>query len=195
MLRAERLSKSFGAFEVTRDVSLEVPAGVRHAIIGPNGAGKTTLFNLLSGELRPRPGGSTSASARSPACRRTAGRGSACRAASSAQRLPGLTVREQPAAGRPRQARPGRIFWRRLGAERGLAEKAERVAAAGRPADRLDRRVGALSYGAVRQLEIGLALAGRAPGAAARRADLGDEPGGDRADAAAGAPCRATLPC
>ena len=56
MLRAERLFKAFGAFEVTRDVSLEVPSGVRHAIIGPNGAGKTTLFNLLSGELAPRSG-------------------------------------------------------------------------------------------------------------------------------------------
>ncbi len=46
MLRADGLYKNFGALEVTRDVSIDVSAGMRHAIIGPNGAGKTTLFNL-----------------------------------------------------------------------------------------------------------------------------------------------------
>ncbi|MEJ2016112.1 MAG: ATP-binding cassette domain-containing protein, partial [Limibacillus sp.] len=56
MLRLDRLVKSFGALQVTREVSLEVPQGVRHAIIGPNGAGKTTLFNLIAGELRPTSG-------------------------------------------------------------------------------------------------------------------------------------------
>ena len=53
MLRAEGLYKNFGALEVTCDVSIDVPAGMRHAIIGPNGAGKTTRFNLLAGELTP----------------------------------------------------------------------------------------------------------------------------------------------
>ncbi len=56
MLRAEGLQKHFGALAVTRDVSLQVAAGTRHAIIGPNGAGKTTLFNLLAGELTPSAG-------------------------------------------------------------------------------------------------------------------------------------------
>ena len=56
MLRAERLSKSFGALEVTRDLSLEVPLGVRHAIIGPNGAGKSTLIGQIAGTLRPDAG-------------------------------------------------------------------------------------------------------------------------------------------
>src|SRR4029077_194377 len=43
--------KSFGATEIIRGVSLEVPCGQRHGIIGPNGAGKTTLFNMISGRL------------------------------------------------------------------------------------------------------------------------------------------------
>ena len=56
MLRTDRLCRSFGALEVTRDVSLEVRAGSRHAVIGPNGAGKTTLFKLLAGEIAPSSG-------------------------------------------------------------------------------------------------------------------------------------------
>ena len=47
------LEKKFGGFHVTRDLSLKVPAGARHALIGPNGAGKTTVINLLTGVLKP----------------------------------------------------------------------------------------------------------------------------------------------
>jgi branched-chain amino acid transport system ATP-binding protein len=45
------IHKSFGATEIIRGVSLEIPRGQRHGIIGPNGAGKTTLFNMISGRL------------------------------------------------------------------------------------------------------------------------------------------------
>jgi branched-chain amino acid transport system ATP-binding protein len=41
---------------VTRDLSLRIQAGARHALIGPNGAGKTTVINLLTGILRPNAG-------------------------------------------------------------------------------------------------------------------------------------------
>jgi ABC-type branched-subunit amino acid transport system ATPase component len=56
MFRAEALYKSFGALEVAKGISLDLPRGARHAIVGPNGSGKTTLFNLLSGELKPDAG-------------------------------------------------------------------------------------------------------------------------------------------
>ncbi len=56
MLRADALNKSFGALTVTRDVSLAVAPGARHALIGPNGAGKTTLVNLITGALKPSSG-------------------------------------------------------------------------------------------------------------------------------------------
>jgi branched-chain amino acid transport system ATP-binding protein len=55
-LRAEGLSKHFGAFRANSDVTLSFPAGARHALIGPNGAGKTTLINLLTGALAPTAG-------------------------------------------------------------------------------------------------------------------------------------------
>ena len=51
-IEAAGLSKSYGALQVTRDVSFALPSGVALGIIGPNGAGKTTLFNLLTGTVR-----------------------------------------------------------------------------------------------------------------------------------------------
>jgi branched-chain amino acid transport system ATP-binding protein len=47
------LEKRFGGLAVTRDLSLKIAPGARHALIGPNGAGKTTVINLLTGVLRP----------------------------------------------------------------------------------------------------------------------------------------------
>src|SRR3978361_2070452 len=50
------LEKQFGGLKVTRDLSLKVQTGARHALIGPNGAGKTTVINLLTGVLAPNGG-------------------------------------------------------------------------------------------------------------------------------------------
>jgi branched-chain amino acid transport system ATP-binding protein len=51
LLSVRHLSKSFGALQVTQDVSFDVHAGEIVGVIGPNGAGKTTLFGLLAGNL------------------------------------------------------------------------------------------------------------------------------------------------
>src|SRR5258705_10969227 len=51
-LETKGLEKSFGGLRVTRDLSLKVEQGARHALIGPNGAGKTTVINLLAGVLK-----------------------------------------------------------------------------------------------------------------------------------------------
>lgn len=50
------ISKSFGATQALRDVSLEVPAGRVLALIGENGAGKSTLMKVLSGAHSPDAG-------------------------------------------------------------------------------------------------------------------------------------------
>jgi branched-chain amino acid transport system ATP-binding protein len=55
-LETRALAKQFGGLQVTRDLSLKIEAGARHAVIGPNGAGKTTVINLLTGVLRPNAG-------------------------------------------------------------------------------------------------------------------------------------------
>jgi ABC-type branched-subunit amino acid transport system ATPase component len=55
-LETKGLEKAFGGLKVTRDLSLKIEQGARHALIGPNGAGKTTVINLLTGVLRPDAG-------------------------------------------------------------------------------------------------------------------------------------------
>ena len=57
LLTAEGLSRSFGAVEVLRDISLSFYGGQVHAIVGENGAGKSTLMKILAGHLAPSRGG------------------------------------------------------------------------------------------------------------------------------------------
>jgi ribose transport system ATP-binding protein len=56
VLRADRISKSFGPIEVLSDISLTLEPGEIHAVIGENGAGKSTLMRILSGHLAPTKG-------------------------------------------------------------------------------------------------------------------------------------------
>ena len=49
MLRANKLSKTFGKREVVRGVSMEVEPGNVVGLLGPNGAGKTTCFYMIVG--------------------------------------------------------------------------------------------------------------------------------------------------
>jgi ABC-2 type transport system ATP-binding protein len=55
-VRADSVSKRYGARDALRDVSFEVAGREKVAIIGPNGAGKTTLLQILAGALRPTSG-------------------------------------------------------------------------------------------------------------------------------------------
>ncbi|HEY3792566.1 MAG TPA: ABC transporter ATP-binding protein [Bradyrhizobium sp.] len=55
-LETRALEKQFGGLKVTRELSLCIAQGARHAVIGPNGAGKTTVINLLTGVLKPNAG-------------------------------------------------------------------------------------------------------------------------------------------
>lgn len=43
------ISKSFGAVQANKDISLSVMPGTIHGIIGENGAGKSTLMSILYG--------------------------------------------------------------------------------------------------------------------------------------------------
>jgi ABC-2 type transport system ATP-binding protein len=55
-VEAENLSRSFGALQALRDVSLTIPRGVIFGLLGPSGSGKTTLIRLLAGALTPTSG-------------------------------------------------------------------------------------------------------------------------------------------
>ena len=56
MIEAIGLSKFYGDFAATRDVSFSVPAGQVAAFLGPNGAGKSTTMKLLTGYMAPTAG-------------------------------------------------------------------------------------------------------------------------------------------
>jgi len=51
-----QVSKSYGAVQALKNLSLEVRAGELTAVLGPNGAGKTTAIKLLLGLARPTSG-------------------------------------------------------------------------------------------------------------------------------------------
>ena len=55
-MRADAVSKRYGARDALRDVTFEVAGGEKVAVIGPNGAGKTTLLQILAGALQPSSG-------------------------------------------------------------------------------------------------------------------------------------------
>lgn len=56
MIEADRLSKFYGIFAATRDVSFKVYRGEVVAFLGPNGAGKSTTMKMLTGYLAPSEG-------------------------------------------------------------------------------------------------------------------------------------------
>lgn len=47
IIRIEGVSKSFGSFEVLKDLSFTVAPGEKLALIGPSGSGKTTILRIL----------------------------------------------------------------------------------------------------------------------------------------------------
>jgi ABC-2 type transport system ATP-binding protein len=56
MIRAVGLSKYYGPFAATKDVTFSVARGEVTAFLGPNGAGKSTTMKLLTGFLAPSEG-------------------------------------------------------------------------------------------------------------------------------------------
>ena len=56
MIEALGLTKHYGPFVATEDVTFRVPKGQVAAFLGPNGAGKSTTMKLLTGFLAPTAG-------------------------------------------------------------------------------------------------------------------------------------------
>ncbi len=56
VIEAEHLTKKFGDFAATDDVTFKVERGEIFGLLGPNGAGKSTTFKMMCGLLRPTGG-------------------------------------------------------------------------------------------------------------------------------------------
>ena len=161
-LRTEGLSKRFGGLAAVTAVSLELPAGARHALIGPNGAGKTTLINLLTGVLAPTEGDVFLGEERITTLKpdRRVKRGLA-RTFQINTLFPGLTVLESVVLAVLERKGMGARWFRPVSSCREELDEARSILA-GLKLDRdADTRTAQLAYGRQRLVEIALALAAR----------------------------------
>ncbi len=155
--------KRFGATDIIRGVSLDIPVGERHAIIGPNGAGKSTLFNLVSGRLAPTRGSILLNGAEIAGLRpyQVSRRGLA-RSFQVTNIFPRLSVFENIRCSLlwPLGHRYG--FWRGVERLTDVNERAAQVLERIRLTARRDAMAGVLTYAEQRALEIGITIAGGA---------------------------------
>jgi len=165
LLAAQGLGIEFGGLRAVHDVDFSVAPGEIVSIIGPNGAGKTTLFNMLSGLYTPARGRVTLAGKDVTALppHHLAARGMS-RTFQNLQVFRHMTVIENVMAGR--HLAEGRHILADL---LGLPASRRRTRATEARARALLARVGlergaereasAMSYGALKRLEIARALA------------------------------------
>jgi branched-chain amino acid transport system ATP-binding protein len=161
MLQIENLSKSFGALQVSHDVSLAVGPGQCHAVIGPNGAGKTTLIHQISGVLRQDSGrvllDGEDVSHLSVWQRVQSGLSRTFQITSV---LPTFSVLENVATAVQAKTGSSLRFFACAARETALNDHALTILNRVGLGDRVDRPAADLSHGELRLLEIAIALAG-----------------------------------
>jgi ABC-2 type transport system ATP-binding protein len=140
----EDLHKSYGDVEAVRGISFTVEEGQVFALLGPNGAGKTTTVEICEG-FRARSGGNVSVLGHDPARRERAMREGIGIVLQSTGVDLFLTVAETID-----------LFRRAYLSPRPLDEVVEVVGLK----EKRDTRVGKLSGGQQRRLDVGVALAG-----------------------------------
>jgi branched-chain amino acid transport system ATP-binding protein len=156
------LEKHFDGLRVTRDLSLKIEAGARHALIGPNGAGKTTVINLLTGVLRPNAGRILLEGAEItdlPVHRRVP-RGLS-RTFQINQLYADLTPWETIGLAVSERMGHGSDWWRRLGSRTDIRGEISECLARFHLLDVMNAPTAQLPYGKQRLLEIALAIATR----------------------------------
>src|SRR6476660_3415018 len=160
VLSCDRLVKRFGGITATNDVTLNLRKGARHALIGPNGAGKTTLINLLTGVLEPTAGRITlegqDISRLAPHQRVRRGM---VRTFQINQLFASMTPLETLALVVSQHRGLGARWWRSLGSDAAVAERAEQLLAQFRLTEVMNQKTEVLAYGKRRLLEIAIALA------------------------------------
>jgi ABC-type branched-subunit amino acid transport system ATPase component len=161
-LETRNLVKRFGGLVATRNISIALEEGARHALIGPNGAGKTTFVNLLTGVLQPTSGAILLGGediAQVPAERRVH-RGLA-RTFQISQLFRKLTVAESLGIAVSEQRGLGSRMWASFTADRQTRAAVEELATEFGLETMLDARTSELAYGRQRLVEIAMAFACR----------------------------------
>jgi branched-chain amino acid transport system ATP-binding protein len=160
VLQCTGVTKRFGQLLAVDSVDLTILAGARHALIGPNGAGKSTLFNLLSGVLRPTEGrielAGQDVTSRSDAWRARQGLAKTFQHSSL---FLSLSVADNVAMAAQRGSGAGMSVLRPATRCPGVDDVVDDCLRRTRLTGRARSRVGALSHGERRQLEVAVALA------------------------------------
>jgi branched-chain amino acid transport system ATP-binding protein len=165
MLQVRDLSIHFGGVKAVQNVSFNIDAGIVYAVIGPNGAGKTTLFNLITGVYKPTTGEirleGEAIQGRSP--NELARRGVA-RTFQNLQICMNMSAIENVMVGAHLRLDRNLVkaalrFPALKSADRALREEAADLMRFVGLEQYIDARADAMSYGALKRLEIGRALA------------------------------------
>jgi ABC-type branched-subunit amino acid transport system ATPase component len=161
-LETRGLEKQFGGLKVTRDLSLGIEAGARHALIGPNGAGKTTVINLLTGVLKPDAGrillegnDITDLPVHTRVLRGLS------RTFQINQLYADLTPLETIGLAVSERMGRGGDWWRRMGSRDDVNAEISDILSRFHLLDVMDQRTATLPYGKQRLLEIAVAIAAR----------------------------------
>ena len=144
-VEVEHLSRRYGELEAVADVSCEVAAGQVVALLGPNGAGKTTTMEILEGYRAPS-GGTARVLGEEPGRAGRAWRARVGLVLQSTSLDPQLTVGEAL-----------RIFAALFPRPRPVDEVLELIDLAGEAGTRMGR----LSGGQQRRVDVGLGIVGR----------------------------------
>lgn len=154
------LVKRFGGLMATDHLDLNVQTGEIHAVIGPNGAGKTTLMNQLSGEIIPDAGSivfeGQDLTAHPPYQRALSG---IARSFQISSVFNDFSVIENVMMAVQARSRHSFRFWLPVLSDRRLVEPAHQALEAVGLGGQHRTLVGELAHGALRQLEIAMALA------------------------------------
>ncbi len=160
VLSAQGLVMRFGGITATHNVTMELKRGARHALIGPNGAGKTTLINLLTGVLTPTEGriALMGEDITHLAPHKRVARG-LVRTFQINQLFDSMTPLETLALVVSQHRGQGGRWWRPLGSDKAVAERAAQLLEQFHLGDVARQPTRHLAYGKRRLLEIAIALA------------------------------------